>query len=976
VSSNFPPRPRNTLGFSLGAVGGSKGTGAGAARVLIQFAAQYDRGDLQQLGRDLQQLQAQQQNLTQQTQAALVRQGAIENEINRAKQGRSNLDQTGLRAMKSMLDIQARARAEEAQLGRITQATSAELLRREATFRRVSGLSALEVAAIRNQHANQIALNTAKGATIQAQTLQAANEQKINAVMQQGVAIATARAQLAAQLRGLFLGAVGGVIGGAVVGAVLYEPLQNFVTGIKDSLGELVDPAAAAEEAIDKLGNEVNELASSENISRLQAAQQILDKMGGGDAGDAQNLSLAGEVEVLQKAVETGQQRLDLEAGVASAREDAVTALARQEAIERAIGDNSKTLLGNRAAELRFVQQIADLYAGFGFTTLRDALDASVGTSQEVGENLAGAALEADRLSGNSEDSAAAIQAAADAAADLRSELASANIQAVSEAAINGIQQSLDATVNGIRNGTEAAIDGIRQRAESAADAVRNSADRRIDAIQNRMRALEVVESRRTRNLQAALDALEDAGPSKRTRELAEQIERVNDAQEKAAFKAQLGEIADRKREILLRERLRLSDEEIDLDRYKGKDRIIAIDALLDRMRKQNEEQSRFNQLLDIQYQISQGVRRQQGETIQDFIQRRAQYYRGLLQQAAELQREGPMAELEQEKHRVEVGLELRELEQRRKKLIEDRARAQYLESLQEQLQASRERDQRELENRREMLQKQLQESRAADQAGLDSRRQALQAQIEAVRRNAEAEIESINSRRDKEINARQAARDRAIQLAQETAQKAIEAERKRAEMIGQWADYGEAQRMIQAFQGARSVAELQAFSGSLSGALYSLNYLKQSGQWMGLDPGTQQVLLRNLSAAVQAYSRKMISFAPRPQAPPRMGGFGQGLGSHGSFGGSGGGYQRGGAFMLRNSMQSPFADNIRFGEDGLDEIGLILNNKILRQLQDNKGGGQALFGGDMIIQSHEDPYKARYAFRQEVRAIVREELR
>jgi hypothetical protein len=60
-----------------------------------------------------------------------------------------------------------------------------------------------------------------------------------------------------------------------------------------------------------------------------------------------------------------------------------------------------------------------------------------------------------------------------------------------------------------------------------------------------------------------------------------------------------------------------------------------------------------FNNCSTSSTRSSQGVHREQGETIQDFISRRAQYYRGLLEQANELRQKGPLADLQAEKDRV-----------------------------------------------------------------------------------------------------------------------------------------------------------------------------------------------------------------------------------------------------------------------------------------------------------------------------------
>jgi hypothetical protein len=759
------------------------------------------------------------------------------------------------------------------------------------------------------------------------------------------------------RVAGLGIGLVGGVIGGAVVSAALLGPLQAAMDAVSNWMQDILDPARHAREALSDVASAVDDIASEDKITRLQAAAKLIDQIGtprltppGGPTTPltAQALAEAAAVKDLIDNFDLWAKSMENAQNIDALRAEAVRKYTAE-------------LLSQSQAYAALEDAVTNAILGGAQVIppeLRSAQAALRAEAEQTAIAFVDARIAASGIASPVDDAAEALRRAQDAAADLRNELIGAAVEAVFDANISTLRAGLESTTSSLRDSAEADIAGIRRAAENAAEGIRNGADRRIDALQKQLGNLELTPSGRTKALERQLDALKDSGPSRQTKELADQIERLNRAQEKAAYRQSLADVAEERHQILLRERLRLTKAQINLDDYKGADRLIAIDALLTRMQKQNEAQDRFNKLLDIQYQMQQGVRRAQGETIRDFTERRAQYYRGLLQQAAELNRAGPQEELEAERDRVQTSIDLKELEQKRRKIIEDRARVLYMRSLQEQLQASQERDRKELESRREALQKQLEASKKADQAALESRREALRAQIEAVRQNAADTIQKIEATRDREIAAREAARDSAIEAAQVAAEKAIAAEQARSEAIKRLSNQTEADRLTLALKGARDMAELQWFAGQLAGSQYAVAFLLSSGQFYTMDPIVRAQILNNLFRAVTAYSQRLKELQPDTTGflVPRTG------------------FAEGGVFRLNNTNTPLGQRDVRWGDGQGDELGVVLSNRVVQTLREQGGSAAQALMGDVTFVS-EDPYRDRYKFERMVRNVQNREF-
>lgn len=967
--------PTNNSALGIASVGGARGTGAALIQVLANFAVQYDRGRLEQITRDLKKVQDE-LNANQRNQNAFTeKQRELESSVLKLDQARMQLARTNAQQAKDTLALlTSQQKLQEVGLD-LTRSEQAALNQNLAAMERQGVISAEQVQLLNMERSARLelaknALNQnaaiAEGNALEAQRLALLREQQ-TAQAATGSAIGRVGA--------LGLGLIGGAVGGAIVGGLALEPIQQLINKVSEGLQDIVDPARQAREAIGDIRSEIDELTDDGRLTRLEAAAEYLERIGAASAGsdvDAGKLGLSaaidkfiedlGKIQEADTASEATAQRMaEAVRSQAQVLLDAVVAgrdFAAVLAEIRASGDLAANDLSNLNAALGGNVSSLEMLAARGSVWAQNLLAQANAMAQAgVQANVLGTDLEA--LGGTLQDTLNYIQELNQATIDVA-------VSKHFDARLAELESSHAATVERINAQTEAAISGINSRYERTVDGIRSRADNQIDALQKRISNLNSGPSGRTRALEERLEALKDAEPSKRTNELAAAIERLNRAQDKQAFQAQLAAINQERSLILLRERLRTTERQINLDNYQGKERLAAIEALLDRQREQNEAQDRFNKLLEIQYNIGRGVRRQQGETIQDFISRRAQYYRGLLQQAAELRREGPQADLEAERDRVATSIQLKELEERRRKIIEDRARQQRLQSLQEQLAASRKRDQDELESRRESLQRQLEASRNADQAALASARARLQERIEAIRENSQQQIKEADRVRDRSIAATQTQRDAAIKAAEDVLRIATAALERQAEQVKKWTNFANIQSLNTAIEGAQNMAQLQALSGELSGLAWTLNYLRQTGAWMGMDINARNALISSFGQALHSYSRKVISMhrgVQKPSTPVMPSSSGRP---------SAGGYAQGGVFWADNT-NTPVGRDIRWGDSNGKELGVILSNAVVRKLGESRGEGPLV--GSVTFQS-EDPYRDQARFERRMRSIVRDEMR
>ena len=963
--SGLTPRTNNSS-LGLGAVGGPRGFAAGVTQVLVNFLLNYNRGNLDQLAADLKAANAQQVAAAQQLAELTAKQQTQELLVNRAKQVRNSLDKDGLAALKNIQAVAAQALGEQSASGIVSKETVLAYQSQRAQLAQVLGIREEDVKLLLQQQdlVAQLAQIEQQRATAVEQN--AAAQGEVVALQRQQSFLEQAAGRAGSRLLGLAIGVAGGTLGGQLVSSVLMGPAQEALKSLGDRFQALVDPEQAATEAAKSLGDAVNSIASSDKITQLEAARKLLQQIAeltsqpslvnDTNAAYLESLGLNQEIaKTIQLEVDALKEAKGQASGVRDAFRDLYTASGNQNPFDPLLVAVA-TLSTGPGGLLTMLQQQDNVNQA-----IKDALPGLQANQRAIDANTA--ATERWKTAQQAYNDELA-QARSDAAA-LSLSLTQSAIDTYTQSAIAGANSALSAITAHIDQVTTGNIANIAKNYDSLIQRIQSDSNARLNTLQNRLSNLQLTPSARTNSLQAQLDALSNSAASKRTQELADAIDHLNAAQAKAAYQSQLADIAEQKHQILLAQSLALTTQQINIDKYQGQDRITAIDALLAKMDERNQAQQNFNKLLEIQYQINKGVQRQQGETIQDFIARRAEYYRGLLQQAAEINQQGPKAALEAEKARVQTSIELKDLEAKKRKLIEDHARAAYLQSLQDELKASQQRDKDALDSRRKALQSELAASQKADQARLASEKQTLQDAIAAEKDNTARRIADVEAKRDKEIAAANATRNAAISAAQTATDAIIKGYQIRADQLKKWADYGNTQNLISALKGASTLAQLQSFSGAVSGAMYAMSYLQQTGQYLGLSSDEQQRMVVNLAQLIQAYSRKLESFYggaayPAPPAPPSRFGIGQG-------------YAQGGAFMLNNS-NTPLRGNIRWGDGSGDELGIVLSNKVVQALREQNGGSQPLIGS-MTIQGSIDPMRDTARWRREVRSLIREEL-
>lgn len=925
LSGGGTPLPRGS-GY-----GGTRGTGALVNQVLVAFVTQYFRGGMEAISRDLKQLNADRA-------AAATKQEQIERRLAAVQEGANRAQTARLRAanqapiLAAQLEAQLkRAAVEQKSLGAATDLTrnalagTLDLLKQKVV---ITGREAILIQSEEGLREGIVVLEREQAA---AQDVVAQKQAEINALTREQATLANFGARAFQSLRNIAVAAIGATVGGVVLGAVFFEPLQNTIKAIGELLGEWVDPARAARVEVEKIAGAISSIASAEKVSNLQAAVDLLRQLGVAQPGvAAQGLAGAPSLQDQQGRIDTLKQIGDYLLGQAEAQKQ----LNREESLALAIVNAHNAGLNDQARTLQALQTIRSIplfdqlvgnlpLLGPGYKAFFDQFDTWLGGLPRGTGNVGDLA--------NATDNAAnAAKTAADAYREMAEAVAKAAIGAAFDAQIASLEQARDTAISGVQQGYETIIDGIRNSAAAAIDKISADADSRIS------------------RLEARIKAVGDQGPSARTGSLSDQINAVNAAEEKRRFNLQLSDIAEQRSLILLRERLALTTKDIDLTEYSGKARLVAIDALLARQQEQNAAQDRFNKLLDIQYQINQGVRRQQGETIQDFINRRAQYYRGLLEQAASLQKQGPEAELKAERARTQTTLELRDLEDRRTELLRNRAHQAYLKRLQDELKASQD----------------------ADRKRAQAEQERLRDQIARIRESTQSQIEAINKARDSDIQAAERARDSRIAAIKAGTQVTIDELKKQREATIGWTNSAEAARYTIAVQGAQNLAQLNAISGALAGANFSAAYVEAQLRALGFVPTdpTWVTTMRNFNDTLAAYERQ---FRNLTTGVAHLGGFGGGPGL--------GGFAEGGLIPLRNSNM--LGSDVRWGERG-DEGGLdtphgrmVFNNQIMSQLRQMDANKTSFGGATFNVQGTGDFYGDRYRLKQMIKEVIRETL-
>jgi hypothetical protein len=947
---------------SLGAVGGARGVGAGSTRIFVDFIIRYARGDLEKIAEDIKRVQQYQQDNSRAQYQALQRQAKLENDLTQAKAARRLLDDVALAKLREFQAAQQTLNDRQALGYQKTKADQQALNQLREQF--------VALAAAGNNMTEQQARLIIREINLQ-QDLAAATQAVNNArkagfaLQEQQTALQGAQAlgqRAIGGLSSLLIGAVGGVVGGAVTTALLFGPLQQGLDAVSNWMQDILDPARQARESLESVAQQVDAIASRDKIGRLEAAKKVLagfDTLGGptGPSGAQLGLTpaLLKEAAALNDLKENADKYKDIVNQVGNIDQ------LRKEQIDSFTSSFLQADSGYKQAisELLRLQAMAAA-EGPQFATTDPQLGAQLQAAKDnltgIEQNARNSATAFVDMQIGADAAADAIQAAADAAASLQQSLTEAKLDSALDSFTRRTNAIAENNIEGIRTSYDAQIKIIQEEGDAQVNSITAGFDARINALQKRLRSVQVVDSSRTQGLEARIQGLGDVGPSARTQGLQDRIDRFNAAQDRAAYKEQLAQVAEQRHQILLARRLELETKAIDIDSFRGRDRLVAIDAELARIQKRNEQQDRYNQLLQIERSIQQGVQRNVGESVQAFLARRSDFYATQLQNAAKLNRETIADSLNAEKDRLNVEVQLRDLAEKRKDIILERQKKLYLQRLQDQLSASREADQKALEATRRALQSALEASRKADQARAEAKREAIRDQIDQEQKLKTAAITASRETTSQRIKDAEKQRDKEIAAQKQSAQDAIDREKKRLDTIRDMVSSANADQRKLALSQARSLDQVYAFAGGLAGSDFSVSLLRAQAQALGFSPDEVDNLIANASAVHDAWQTAFnrIQYPERPKPPGWPG------------------YAEGGAFLLKNSMSNVFGRDIRYGEGG-DEIGVILSNRVTKALRDH--GGQPLVGS-LTVQSSGDPYRDDHRVRRIIEDVVDRKLR
>lgn len=899
-----PPRTNSGL-TGLGAVGGPTGVGAGALRVIVEFLTQYDSKELKKLETELNRLQGIEEKhnnrMTALRKEDARSQGALTRLQNIQNRAATSFTRAQLREIKDIRDLE-RSRTR----GSIAQANvQKDLLAKQTGFRKAE-ISQLVNADKIQQRAGERRARWAQAVAREEAKITANNKQQ--QVVQQRVGMMqNVRANVLPKLGSLALGAAGGVFGGALVG-VGFAAAEALIGAVGAAFEAIIDPGKEARQTLDDFAESVNKLANAENLTILEATKRTIAEMGAlGQGLDADVLAAATAWKTVRDQIAEAYRLQKL-------MQSELNAQRRQEAIN---------------------QRFRDLRAQEPLGVVRNPnaqQQAVIAASNE--RLLAQATREVD----------AAFRSASAGA----SQLATEEARLASQAAIAAIaQERLQGALSG--------ISGMK-----------------ISGLQD----------------QAA--AIGSSGPSARTQQLQAAMDGLAESQARANYASQMANIQQERGLILLEKRIRFGGEAVRLETLSAQGQIIAIDARiealqrageleeeqLDRLndqiealrkadaaqdkrdqkelevfdkriaalREQGDFQDRLNRLLDLQYRMSQRISRNQGESIGDFLARRANEQRSLLAEQASLRRDEAINTIEGEKKKVEAIQET--ANERREAAIEAKElEAEQLQDRIEALRKAREAEIKALRERQEQLQLEVRLQKLAEQ-------EKQLAQAESFRKQ-QAGLAAA-------LKASQAADAAAVTSRQTSINKQIAAEEAKLQRLLYWTNQENITRLQQAVNGAETAADLNAISGELNGAKRVLGELRALVAAGVLPASMVSSRIAALVAIIRQAESKMYGIRPGAYNPPVAGGPGplRPLAS-------------GGVFSLNNAMNNPFGANIRTGEEG-QEIGVVLSNKVARILRETQ---QVTPDQTFIINRSDDPYRDKTRFARVARDAVSEML-
>jgi hypothetical protein len=928
---------------ALGAVGGARGVGAGALRLIIEFLTTFNPEAIKQVEAEIQRLTALQKQADADLNALSQTRLALQGKLNQARNAGVVLDRKQVETINQL-------GAKYANIGKLTgTALQQQIALRDAEVKQIAlatGLDERDILALSQKKQLQIQiddyldLEVAKRKEIAALNRQIATQQaELNNIQRAG--------NIGPGLASLGIGAIGAAAGFAVLGPLL-SGVSEWMDKIVQSAMDLIDPSKKAAEALKSVAEQVDAIADRDSISRLEAAKKLIDEirtptgtaltLGAPELNPelAENAALNAKIaESLKSQLDLMRSQIDSTIEIRKNAADILALRMQQNGLQNPFDPlfvTTNLLLGNVAGVVG--QQ----------RNFNDVLDQTINQTEEL--NLA----DERRKQALAAQEAILKQQQADLQS-LLSDAMSASVNNAVDASINQLNASLQRTIDLYDAAEDRQVSMVQGGLEHTIDAIQERAKRQVDSLQARLDKISNVgPSARTKALQKALEDLANVGPSQHTKDLEAALQRLSDREEKRQYQNKLADIARERSEIILKRQLELQKSAIDIDRYHGRDRLIAIDAELSRQAKANEAQARYNKLLEIQYQFTRRLTREQGETIQEFEERRGQRNRDLLEQAAELRQKDSEDDLNDEKDKTQYKIDLAENAAKRQETIRQRDLQLQQRALQASLAKSKQHDKDVLDSQKKALQARLKASQDADRLELDRRRKAIQAQIQAVQDGAQKDMESARRAAQFRIDEIHRAFDEARDKTRQAVQDTIDAERERAQNIIRFSQLTEVARLQSGIQGAHNIAELNTIAGWLAGSNYSDAYIRAQLTVLGVDPYTAGQILGNIDQTRDIYNNKLRALSQFSYQ-------------------SSGHFAKGGFVELTNGMN--FGQNAHFGEEG-SELAYVLSNKMSQAFKQNRQ--EPMIG--TVNLTTQKPSRDMYYLRRTIREVVREEVR
>lgn len=605
---------------SLGAVGGARGTAAGALRIIMEFITQYDPKAIAAARADLKKIEAE---------------GIALNKRAASRQKSATTLATRLASTEAIVaaKFSKEQRAEFRQIQRLRDTLNDRDLRNARARNKIlvgsldrSKFSAEQIKQVerygadlaRQRRLDQeiVGLKADQTKHVKAQTVAQHNLSRLQAV----------KSSVVPRLAGLATGALGGIVGGALFG-VGFEIAEKALDEVGERLQDLIDPGRHARTIMLEIGEAINSISKAEGLTTLRAISEYLKGIG-----------LEGNQGAISVLQESAQQQ-----GITAALEER---LRIQQALEHSTAleeKNRETVRGilEKQGQLQKVQPIDPQSLNFQNDLVKNIV-ANLSNEAKITQYLV--QLGGQLTAVTNARAAAAALAARNAAIEARAQQQAAAYRSVVEGARLG---ALEGAFGGI-------IGGLQDQAAAISSGGGGGGNAKADAIQARIQA-------------------------------------EQEAQADKKYAQSLRENAEERELIILRKRFRILGETIDLERYQGKFLLAAIDGRIEALNKEGRAADRRNKLLDLQrdQKNADKLKREEGETIQDFIERRAEANQQILRDRDEMAREDKITTLQNLRDRTQDEIDLTQNAEDKKRLIEERAAELRMRALQDELAAA-----------------------------------------------------------------------------------------------------------------------------------------------------------------------------------------------------------------------------------------------------------------------------------------------